>query len=65
MQKNIIFILAIKTNLKVLYIIPQKKQFIYFKKSKKLFKQRKIEIKSNILIENTSILLDDKSIEGL
>lgn len=42
-----------------------KKQFTYFKKAKKLAKQRKIEVKSNILIKDISVLLADESIEGL
>lgn len=44
--------------------MPSKKQFTFFKKAKKLAKQRKIKVKSNILTENISVLLEYKSIEG-
>lgn len=42
-----------------------KKQFIYFKMVIKLAKQKKIEVKSNILTKDISILLKIKSIKGL
>lgn len=42
-----------------------KKQFIYFKKTKKLVKQKKFKIKNNILTQNIFVLLEDKSIKGL
>lgn len=40
-----------------------KKQLTYLKEAKKLAKPRKIEYKSKILVEDTSFLLEDKSIK--
>lgn len=45
--------------------MPSKKQLTVFEKMRKFVKQRKIEVKSNILIENISILLEYESTEDL
>ena len=47
--------------------MPPKRQFTHFKEAKKLAKQSKIEIKSDTLTRNTSVLLKDEltSIENL
>lgn len=42
-----------------------KKQFTYFKKNRKLVKQRKIGVKNIILIENTAFLLENILIKDL
>ncbi len=41
-----------------------KRQFTHFKEARKLAKQRKIEVKNNILTENTFVLLENESTEG-
>ena len=41
-----------------------KKQLSHLKKARKLAKQRKLEVKNDILKEDTSILFEDESIEG-
>ena len=48
-----------------MYTIPPNRQFTYFKEERKLAIQRKIEVKSDILIEDTSVLLEDESTQGL
>lgn len=44
-----------------LYTMSLKKQLSYLKKAQKLVKQKKLEIKNNILKKNVSILFKDKS----
>ena len=45
--------------------MPLKRQFIHLKEMKKLAKQKKFEVKSDILIEDTSILLKNESTKSL
>ena len=44
--------------------MPPKKQLTHFKKTRKLAKQRKIEVKSDIFTKNISVLLEDELIKG-
>ena len=44
--------------------MPPKGQLSYLKKTRKLAKQKKLEIKNNILKEDISVLFEDKLIRG-
>ena len=44
--------------------MPPKRQFTHLKVARELAKHRKIEVKSDILTKDTSVLLEDESTEG-